>query len=335
MKKVTGLDFIGIGQYLPRTVVGSEFFTTWPLNEYKADGSIGKVKRLTKKDIVDRCGIEERRVADRVETVEYMAEQAAREALIDAKLNPRDLNGIVVATLTNKRRSPGVAAELQGRLGAKVEIAEDVNNACAGFPAAVRRVHDFVVAENKPGYYLVVASEKLTPFVHMRDWNSYLFGDAAGAAVFKTVEGGIFDKFKRKKGVMGFDSGTNPAGLKWVYVDDQGMLRMPEGKEVFKIAVKEMYDSVEKLRNKIGWQNKDIVIGPHQANGRILDNIRDRIHENYPLDTVVNIVSWLSNTSAATIPVVWNHALRKGIITPQYQKAIFPTIGAGMNWSTF
>lgn len=297
---------IGTGHYVPEKILTNQDM------EQLVDTSDEWIKT--------RTGIEERRIAeDNMETSD-MAYRAAVKALDDADLTGKDLDMILVATVTPDTSFPSVACMLQERLGADKIAAMDVSAACSGFVYGVITAKQFI----ETGTYkniLVVGVEKLSKITDWTDRNTcVLFGDGAGAAVIGPVSEG--------RGILSFELGSDGSGGKHL-LQDKEYLSM-NGREVFKFAVRQMPESSVNVVTKAGFAKEDVdYLIPHQANIRIMEAARERL--GISADKMATSVRKYGNTSSASIPI----ALSEGVIEGKVKEddlVVLVGFGGGLTW---
>ena len=285
-----------------------------------------------------RTGIGERRVAAPGETNACMAKAAADRALEQARLAPADLDAIVVATCTPDRLLPSQACDLQALLGASNAVAFDVSAACTGFLYALNVAEGLVVSE-QARTVLVVASEKLTSIMDWTDrTTAVLFGDGAGAAVMRpsTNGRGILATYMKSDGTLA-NLLYRPGGGAAHPFDEQMLkersqfIRM-SGREVFKAAVLTMADACDTALARAGLAAEDIdLLIPHQANIRIIEALAK--HAGLSMDKMFVNVDRYGNTSAASVAIALDEAVRSGRLVPG-MKVMFVAFGAGFTWAS-
>jgi 3-oxoacyl-[acyl-carrier-protein] synthase-3 len=282
--------------------------------------------------IRERTGIRQRHVAADGETTCDLAEHAARQAIADSGLSPGDIDLLLVGTTTPDLIFPSTACLLQHRLGMAECGAFDVNAACSGFIYALS-VADQYIRSGTARNVLVVGAETLT---RMLDWNDrstcVLFGDGAGAAVLTADErpgvlsthihanGGYSDLLRVDVGVSrGFR--PEPRG---------GVSVSMKGNEVFKVAVNTLGRIVDETlaANDLEKEDLDWLI-PHQANLRIIKATARKLKMS--MDQVVVTVDRHGNTSAASVPMALDEALRSGRIQ-RGDKLLLEAFGGGFTW---
>ncbi|HEU4343803.1 MAG TPA: beta-ketoacyl-ACP synthase III [Candidatus Binatia bacterium] len=296
-------------------------------------------KRVDTSDewITVRTGIKQRRVLEEGKGNADMAFHAARRALEDARIQPKDLDAIVMGTVTPDYPFPSSACVLEDMLGARNAFSFDVNAACSGFLNALL-VADSFVRTGKVRHVLVVGSDALSRLLNWQDRTTcILFGDGAGAVVLGASENG-------QNGILSTKLRTDGSYVKQLYVPAGGSLKPARlatvqnnehtitmnGKEVFKIAVRSMEDiSREALAEAgVGVGQLSLII-PHQANQRIIVALAERL--DVPMDRVVVNLDKYGNTSAASIPVALDEAKRQGRIH-KGDIVLLNAFGAGFAW---
>ncbi|AEH48936.1 beta-ketoacyl-ACP synthase III [Parageobacillus thermoglucosidasius] len=300
-----GAGILGIGRYLPEKVL-----TNFDLE---------KMMDTSDEWIRSRTGIEERRIAaDDIDTSD-MAYFAAKKALDDAGISAKDIDLILVATVTPDKSFPSVACMLQERLGAAKAAALDISAACAGFIYGMVTASQFI-DNGVYRYILVVGAEKLSKITDWNDRNTaVLFGDGAGAVVMGPVSKG--------RGILSFELGADGTGGKHLYKDEYIVMN---GREVFKFAVRQMGESCINVLEKAGLSKNDVdFLIPHQANIRIVEAARQRLE--LPEEKMSTTVRKYGNTSAASIPISIVEELEAGKIKDD-DLIIMVGFGGGLTW---
>ncbi|WP_435417147.1 beta-ketoacyl-ACP synthase III [Parerythrobacter aurantius] len=281
--------------------------------------------------IVERTGIRQRYIAGEGETTSTLAIDAAREALDAAGIDGRDIGLIVLATATPDNTFPATATKVQHALGAHGCIAFDVQAVCSGFLYALTTA-DALLRTGAAKTALVIGAET---FSRILDWDDrttcVLFGDGAGAVVLEAVEGTADGP-----GIIATRLHADGAQHDLLYVDGGpsttqtvGHLRM-KGREVFRHAVVNLADVLNEVLDEAGVtaDNIDWVV-PHQANARILDATARKL--GLPMEKVVVTVDRHANTSAASVPLAFDTAVRDGRIQPG-DLVMFEAMGGGFTW---
>ena len=310
----------GIGHYLPdRVVPNSEFETL-------LDTSDDWIR--------SRSGIERRHFAAEGQTTSDLATRAARAALADARLEPDEIDAIIVATSTADLTFPSVATMVQAALGMTRGFAFDIQAVCAGFVYALAN-GSALIASGQAQRILVIGAET---FSRLMDWTDrstcVLFGDGAGALV---LEAGKGNGTSADRGVLATDLHSDGRFKDLLYVDggvsthSTGMLRM-QGKEVFRHAVEKLAQTAHTSLEKAGLAAEDVDwIVPHQANLRIITATAQRMQ--VPMERVVMTVQDHGNTSAASIPLALSVGRQRGQIK-EGDLIVTEAIGGGLAWGS-
>lgn len=296
---------IGIGRYLPEKVV--------------TNADLEKIVDTSDEWIRTRTGIEERRIAEDSMDTSDMAYESALKALDNAGIEAKEIDLILVATVTPDNPFPSVACMLQERLKASKAAAMDISAACAGFMYGIITAQQFI----ETGTYknvLVVGVEKLSKITDWSDRNTaVLFGDGAGAAVIGPVSDG--------RGILSFELGADGTGAKHLYQDEHIIMN---GREVFKFAVRQMGESCINVLDKAGFSKEDVdFLIPHQANIRIMEAARQRLE--LPVEKMSKTVDKYGNTSAASIPIALVEELEAGKIKDD-DLLVMVGFGGGLTW---
>ncbi|WP_375419835.1 beta-ketoacyl-ACP synthase III [uncultured Sphingomonas sp.] len=282
--------------------------------------------------IVERTGIRFRHLAAPEETTATLGADAARAAIAAAGLDATDIDLIVLATATPDQTFPASATKVQAMLGIDDCVAFDVNAVCSGFLYAVQ-VADSMLRTGVHRRALVIGSET---FSRILDWEDrgtcVLFGDGAGAVVLEgqesdadTGRGILVTKLHadgRHNDLLYVDGGPSTTGT-------VGKLRM-KGREVFRHAVVNLASVMDESLGLVGMTSADIDwLVPHQANARILDATARKL--GLSPDKVVVTVDQHANTSAASVPLALDVAVRDGRIQ-QGQIVVLEAMGGGFTW---
>jgi 3-oxoacyl-[acyl-carrier-protein] synthase-3 len=306
----------GTGSALPRTRVSNEELA----------------RRVDTSDewIVERTGIRFRHIAQPDETTATLAAAAAKEALTAAGLQPSDIGLIIVATATPDNTFPASATKVQALLGAPDCIAFDVAAVCSGFLYAMS-VADAMLRTGAAKHALVIGSET---FSRILDWEDrttcVLFGDGAGAVVLSAEE--VDDD----RGILATRLHAEGKYCDMLYVDGGpsttgtvGHVRM-QGREVFRHAVTNLASVLGEVMADVGLSPDDIDwVVPHQANKRIIDATAKKL--GLPAERVVLTVDQHANTSAASVPLALDLAVRDGRIK-RGDLVVLEAMGGGFTW---
>jgi 3-oxoacyl-[acyl-carrier-protein] synthase-3 len=279
--------------------------------------------------IVSRTGIRQRHIADPEQTSSDLGAEASRAALAAAGIDADDLDLILVATSTPDYVFPSTACLMQAKLGTSGQIAFDVQAVCSGFVYGLATADAFIRA-GQARRALVVGAEV---FSRILDWNDratcVLFGDGAGAVVLQADERpGILASSLHADGRF---SGilSVPGNLCGGKVVGSPFLQM-DGQAVFKFAVRVLDEAARETVAKCGLTLADVDwLIPHQANVRILEATAKRL--GVPAEKLVVTVDRHGNTSAASVPLALDLAIRDGRIKPG-QHVMLEGVGGGFTW---
>ena len=308
----------GTGSYLPEKVL--------------TNTDLESMVDTTHEWIADRTGIHKRHIAAAGETTCDLAENAARRAIESAGIDCSAIDLIIVATTTPDKVFPSVACLLQQRLGIHGCAAFDIQAVCSGFVYAMG-VADQFIRNRTARCALIIGADTLSRIIDWTDRSTcVLFGDGAGAVVLQTADQpGILASHLHADG-MYQELLMVPEGISQGYDQlrkGQAYIHM-EGSEVFKVAVNtlerivdEILDSSQLGKNDIDW------LVPHQANIRIIRATAKKLR--LPMDRVVVTVDEHGNTSAASIPLALDTAVRDGRIQ-RGQMLLLEAFGGGFTW---
>jgi 3-oxoacyl-[acyl-carrier-protein] synthase III len=306
----------GVGSALPKRIMTNH--------------DLSKIVDTSHEWIVERTGIHARHIADDSETTRSLAVDAAQKAMTTAGVTADDIDLIVLATSTPDQTFPATATLVQSDLGIRNGSAFDVQAVCSGFVYALVTA-DAMIKAGQAKHALVIGSET---FSRILDWTDrttcVLFGDGAGAFVLSATEGdgttGVLASKLRADGrfhdKLYVDGG--PSTTKTV-----GHLRM-EGKEVFKHAVVNIASVMDEVMQMAGVKPDDIDwFVPHQANRRILDSTAKKL--GLAAERIVLTLDKHGNTSAASIPLAFDVAVKDGRIKPGHL-VLLEAMGGGFTW---
>jgi 3-oxoacyl-[acyl-carrier-protein] synthase-3 len=317
-----GARITGIGHYLPERIL-----TNFDLE---------KMVDTTDEWIVTRSGIRERHIAAEDEASSDLAYAASKNALAAAGVDPKDLDLIIVGTVTSDMLFPSTACVLQDRLGATKAAAFDVTAACSGFIYGLSIAHS-LISHNKKEKALVIGVETLSRITDYEDRATcVLFGDGAGAAVLEPCAAGegILSSFMQSDGsyseLLYLPGGGSRRPLNEERLRNREQYVKMKGNDLFKYAVRAMVDASRTVLKEVNLATKDIdFLIPHQANLRIIEGVRRRL--KLPKEKVIVNIDRVGNTSAASIPIAMSEAVGRGDIV-HGDKVLMVGFGGGLTW---
>ena len=304
----------GSGSYLPKQVV--------------TNADLAQRIETSDEWIRTRTGIAQRHIAGDDETAVFMATQAARAALDFAGVSASDVDAVIVATATPDQSFPATAVRVQAALGMSQGFAFDVTAACSGFVYALSVAEAFI-RSGQARKALVIGSEV---YSRILDWDDrttcVLFGDGAGAVLLEATE-------EEGVGILSTHLHSDGAFGDMLYVDGPSctkpVLHM-QGRDVFRHAVAKLSAVVDEALSCNGLTGQDIAwLVPHQANLRIIEGMAKKLA--LPLDRVVVTVDRHANTSAASIPLAFDEAMRDGRIK-KGDLVLLEALGGGLTWGS-
>ncbi|OHB61324.1 MAG: 3-oxoacyl-ACP synthase [Planctomycetes bacterium RBG_13_50_24] len=311
-------------------------------------GSFAPAKLLTNDELAEmvdtsdewittRTGIKVRHVTTDKESTAFLATEAAKKALDEAKLDARDLELIIVATITPEMVFPSTASFVQRALKARKSWVFDLSAACSGFVYGLSIVQQFIESGRLKNA-LVIGAETLTKITDWTDRAScILFGDGAGAVVLKREEDG-------RKGIL--YSTMHSDGNRWEALncqaygsrhpvsrelDDPKKIYMQiKGREVYQQAIRRIVQTVNDCLDACDLSIDDLaMLVSHQMNARIIESAAKRL--NLPSEKVFINIDEYGNTSAASVPIAFDDCVRKGRIK-RGDIVILVAFGAGLTW---
>jgi 3-oxoacyl-[acyl-carrier-protein] synthase-3 len=297
---------IGTGGYLPKKILTNK--------------DLESIVDTTDEWILERTGIKQRHIAEENETTSFMATQASLDAIKSAGIKESDIDLIIVATTTPDQIFPSTACIVQNKLNIKAP-AFDVQAACTGFIYALSIADNYIkTGMNKN--VLVIGAEK---YSNLLDWSDrstcVLFGDGAGAVVLSA---------QSKEGIISSHIHADGQYNDLLSVENSH-IKM-KGNEVFKVAVNTLSKLVDETLTKNNMKKSDIDwLVPHQANLRIIKAAAKKL--SMPIDNVVITVDNHANTSAASIPLALNEAVKDGRIKSD-QVILLEAFGSGFTWGS-
>jgi 3-oxoacyl-[acyl-carrier-protein] synthase III len=318
---------VGWGSFLPDRVV--------------TNSDLAKMVDTSDEWIVARTGIRERRIAGEQETTATMAFEAAARALKVAKLNPSQVEMVIVATSTPEYIFPSTACRVQDYLGATNAGAFDISAACSGFVYALSLAAQSI-ATGSIGNAVVIGTETLSRVVDWKDRATcILFGDGAGAVVLKgsSIPGGVMASSLRSDGSGGellslqavYHNHVPILGPKYGQNSQQPKTIHMNGRQVFRFATGVLAEVIEEVLHKAQLTVDDVaLVVPHQANYRIIESAAKRL--KMPIDRFYLNLELTGNTSAASIPIALCDAVRDGRLKPD-DNIVFAGFGGGLTWA--
>lgn len=322
MGELRNAGIIGIGSAVPEKVL--------------ANADLEKLVDTSDEWIRTMTGIRERRIAADDEATSDFAIKAAKLALVRAGLEPKDIDLIIVATITGDMLFPATASIVQNAIGANCP-AFDLSAGCSGWVYSLAVANGFI----RSGMYdkvLVIGADLLTRITNWTDRGTcILFGDGAGAAVVAPVEPGA--------GMLAFELGSDGSGAASLNVPAGGT-RQPithenldahankvfmQGREVFKFAVKVQGEAIERVLAKCSLTTADVdLVVPHQANMRVIESAVTRL--GLPMEKFFVNLDRYGNTSGASIPLALDEATQAGKIK-KGDTVVVVGFGAGLTWA--
>lgn len=307
------IKILGTGAYLPENVVTNDDLT--------------KLVDTSDEWIMQRVGVKERRISTG-ETAASFAVKAAKEALLDANMDAKDIDLIIAATISSETRCPTVAGSVQKEIGATCP-AFDVNSACSGFLFALDTAVSFI-ARGTAKNILVIGSERLSKIVDWTDRGTcVIFGDGAGAFVVGPGDGYLSSLLYTSGGnevieIPSF-SGSSPfykGEVKHPYI-------FMDGQETFKFAVNKIVEDIKYVTEKASLTLEDInYVVTHQANIRIIDFAAKRL--KMPKEKFVVNIDKYGNTSSASVAIAFDELAKSGKLK-KGDKIVMSAFGGGLS----
>jgi 3-oxoacyl-[acyl-carrier-protein] synthase III len=307
----------GLGAYAPERVITND--------------ELAQMVDTSDEWIMERTGIRERRVAADSDALSDISLPAAQEALEQAGSDGRDIDLLIVATVTPDMMFPSTSAILADRLGATDAAAYDLSAGCTGFMYALAQAYG-MVASGLSRRALVVGGDVLSRILDWSDRSTVvLFGDGAGAVVLEPAD---------EEGFLAFELGADGAGGEHLWLPGSGSRRFEDpdkfvrmnGREVFKFATRILVQSGEAVLDRCGASIDDVdVYVPHQANVRIIDHATKKL--GIPSDRVVVNADRYGNTSSGSIPLALAEAQADGRLRTG-ELVLMTGMGAGLTWGS-
>ena len=308
-----GVKIVSTGSYVPDKV----------LTNYDLE----KMVETSDQWITTRTGIKERRISEG-ETTSDMAVEAALRA-IEGKVKPEEIELIIVATATPDAFFPSTACKVQSKIENRGAVAFDISAACTGFIYGLY-VADSIMRTKGVEKALLIGAERFSKIVNWKDRTTcILFGDGAGAVLLERSEG---------EGILGFDLGADGSYGELLVAPSVGSNEEPphyvrmRGNEVFKVAVRTMVESAQRVLEKTGLSPQEIsLLIPHQANVRIIKAVAERL--KIPEEKIYVNLDRFGNTSAASIPLALDEAVRSGRVR-KGDRVLMVAFGGGFTWGS-
>jgi 3-oxoacyl-[acyl-carrier-protein] synthase III len=311
------VSITGLGCKVPERVVTNDELSRW------VDTSDEWIR--------ERTGIRERRFADEADALSDLALPACRDALEQAGVDAKDIDLLIVATVTPDMAFPSTGAILADQLGARDAAAYDLSAGCTGFMYALAQAHGMLAA-GLAKRALVVGGDLLSRILDFEDRSTLvLFGDGVGAVVVEQVP---------EQGFLGFELGADgggganlwlPGSGSRIFKDVDRYVKM-NGREVFKFATRILVQSAEAVLERCGVTIDEVdVYVPHQANVRIIDHATRKL--GFPSEKVVVNVDRYGNTSSGSIPLALADAAVDGRLA-EGKLVLMTGMGAGLTWGS-
>lgn len=308
---------IGTGSFLPPTIIDN--------NE------LAKMVKTNDEWIREHTGIVERHIAE-METTSEMATNAALAAIDNAGIEPRDIDLILLATLSPERATPSMSCIVQDNIGASNATCFDLNAACSGFVYALQTA-DAYIRSGLAKTALIIGSETLSKMVDWTDRSTcILFADGAGAAIVTESENGILSSVTHSDGSKGMAlkckerSTRNFLNKK---TEDKHYIRMI-GPDIFKFAVRKVPACIDLLLERADVKKEEVTYFVlHQANSRILESVAKKM--DVPIEKFPMNVDHCGNTSSASIPILLDEMNRDGMLQSG-DLIVLCGFGGGLTW---
>lgn len=303
-----------------------------------ANSDLEKMVDTSDEWITERTGIKERHIAAKEQSTSDLAFEAAKNALKNAGLKAKDIDIIIVATITPDMLFPSTACFLQYRLGIKNIPAFDISAACSGFIYGLSVADSFIKA-GKYKRVLLIGAETLSKFTDWEDRTTcVLFGDGAGAVILEQTKGenGIVSTHLYADGsywdMLNLPGGGSRSPASKDTVKKRCHYIKMKGNETFKIAVKTLGNLVEETLKENNLKPSQLsALIPHQANLRIIQATANRL--DLSMDKVVVNIDRYGNTSAASIPIALDEAVRSGRVK-EGDYILLEAFGGGLTWAS-
>ncbi|MEZ4526156.1 MAG: beta-ketoacyl-ACP synthase III [Desulfobacterales bacterium] len=315
----------GVGHYVPEQILGNQ--------------DLEKMVDTSDEWILSRTGIRQRRILEKNRGTSFMAAKAAQRVLEQRQISAKELDLIILATVTPDMPVPSAVSLVQKELGADKCWGFDLNGGCSGFLYALVTAGQFIES-GKHQKVLVIGADKMSSIIDYQDRNTcVIFGDAAGAVLLEPSE-------DEEQGIRDFDLHLDGEGAQYLYIPAGGSLEpassetvakrkhyvFQDGKAVFKRAVTGMSEVSKQILDRNGLGPEDIkYLIPHQANFRIIDSVAKKL-ELTSEQVIINIENY-GNTTAATIPLAMSEAYEKKMLR-RGDWLVLSAFGAGFTWGS-
>ena len=313
---------IGTGSYLPAKILSNQ--------------DLEKLVETSDDWITTRTGMKERRIASETESTSFMGTEAAKKAMEKAGITARDIDLILVATITPDYPFPNTASLIQANLEAAGAAAVDIQAACSGYVYGLSMAKAYV----ESGMYrhvLLIASEKLSSVTDYQDRSTcVLFGDGAAACIVSdqgagfSIDGVVLGADGTQKDILYMPGGGSslPASIETVQ-ERKHFIKM-EGKETYKHAVRRMESAAIQCLEKVGCVEEDLsYLIPHQANMRIIEALAKRF--KMPMEKVFLTIHKYGNTSASSCGIAFDELILDKELH-EGEKILLVAFGAGLTW---
>jgi len=322
MNKTFGVKLTGTGSYLPEKIL--------------TNSDLEKIVETSDEWITERTGIKERRIADKGIATSDLAAEAAKRAIADAKIDPNEIDLIIVATVTPDMIFPSTACLVQKKIGLKKAACFDIEAACTGFIYGLACARGMLSAGDF-NTCLLIGAETLSRVTDWQDRNTcVLFGDGAGAAILKRTEeesdilaihldaDGTYSK------ILEIPAGGSMTPASEETVKNRMHFMKMDGKEVFKLAVIKMMKAAQKALEKCHKKPEDLAfLIPHQANMRIINALIERM--KLPKEKVYINLDRYGNISAATTIIALDEIRKQNKLKPGDIVELV-AFGGGLTW---
>jgi 3-oxoacyl-[acyl-carrier-protein] synthase-3 len=301
---------------------------------------LAKIVATSDEWVTERTGIKQRRILEPGRSTSDLASDAGRRACETAEIDPKEVDCVIVATISPDMPMPAVAVTVQQKIGLGPQCAAfDISAACAGFIYGMSIANSFIVS-GQFKKVLVIGVEILSRVLDWSDRNTcVLFGDGAGAALFVAHEG-------EDRGILSTHLFADGSGMPYLNIPAGGSLEPTspatveakrhyvkmQGKPVFTHAVKNISAAAKTALDANGKTAADVdVVVAHQANLRILEGVAERVQ--VPLEKFYLNIHKYGNTSSASIPIALDEAAREGRVKPG-DLVLMAALGAGLSWGS-